>query len=218
MNELTLTNTEFKALASETRVKILKLLKERNYTLSELSQKLALKAPSVKQHLDQLSETGLITIAEEGRKWKYYALTRKAKKLMEPEQTHIMVVLSIASIALVGLLMVGYASFGTQAMQSASTQQSLAAQQPSAPTTGGDQNPAAAPPLQQKMTDGTSSGSGTAPQANETAPITAIVEQPPQGWNPWYAFGIAMIALSLLLAFFERKRLKPGNRRSVRII
>ena len=106
MNELTLTNTEFKALASETRVKILKLLKERNYTLSELSQKLALKAPSVKQHLDQLSETGLITIAEEGRKWKYYALTRRGKEILGSGkgQTNIFIVLSSSALVLLGIV------------------------------------------------------------------------------------------------------------------
>ena len=105
MGEITLSTSEFKALSSESRTKILKLLEERNHTLTELSGKLEMASPTVKQHLNVLVESGLIELRDEGRKWKYYALTRKGKNITSPaDQTHFLIILSFASIALIALL------------------------------------------------------------------------------------------------------------------
>jgi DNA-binding transcriptional ArsR family regulator len=84
MGEITLSKEEFRALASETRTGIMKLLGERNHTLSEISKKMALAAPTVKQHLTVLEAVGLIECIDEGRKWKYYSLTKKGRKILRP--------------------------------------------------------------------------------------------------------------------------------------
>ena len=105
MKELTLSTNEFKALASQTRVKIIKLLNERNHTLSELSKKLGLASPTIKQHLETLVESEIIEQKDEGRKWKYYSLTRKGKNMLQPEQTNFVLLLGISSIALFGLIL-----------------------------------------------------------------------------------------------------------------
>ena len=107
MNEqLTLDSRDFKALASDSRKDILKYLKERNCTLTELASKMNMSSPSVKQHLDILIESGLIELKDEGRKWKYYSLSRKGKTISSPEKSsNILIILSIASIALVGILL-----------------------------------------------------------------------------------------------------------------
>jgi DNA-binding transcriptional ArsR family regulator len=105
MGEITLSTPEFKALSSESRTRILKLLEDRNHTLTELSSKLEMAAPTIKQHLTVLLESGLIEMNDEGRKWKYYSLTRKGKNITSPaDQTHFLIVLSFASIALIALL------------------------------------------------------------------------------------------------------------------
>jgi DNA-binding transcriptional ArsR family regulator len=104
MKELTLSQNELKALASQTRVKILKLLNERNHTLSELSKKLNFSSPTIKQHLETLVNTQIIQQMNEGRKWKYYSLTRKGKNMLQPEETNFVLLLSISSIALIGLI------------------------------------------------------------------------------------------------------------------
>ncbi|MDO8627591.1 MAG: winged helix-turn-helix domain-containing protein [Candidatus Diapherotrites archaeon] len=101
---------EFKALSSETRTSIIKLLKDRNYTLTELSDKLSMSMPSVKEHMNLLTNSGLAELQDEGRKWKYYAITRKGKKLFETEKTNFFIVLSIASIAFIGLLLFAFFS------------------------------------------------------------------------------------------------------------
>ena len=107
MGEVTLSTGEFKALSSQTRTQILKLLEERNHTLTELSTKMKMSSPTVKQHLNVLVENNLIELRDEGRKWKYYALTRKGKNITQPaEQTQFLIVLSMASIAVIALLLI----------------------------------------------------------------------------------------------------------------
>lgn len=106
MEEIGLTSKEFKAFSSENRIKMLKLLKQQNHTLSEISKKLSLSGPTAKQHLEVLVSSQLIEQLDEGRKWKYYSLTRKGKKILESRetQTQVFILLSIASLAFAGIL------------------------------------------------------------------------------------------------------------------
>ena len=107
MTEVTLGSTEFKALSSDTRTQIIKLLDERNYTLSEISKKLELSAPTVKQHLAILENSEMILQIDSGHKWKYYTLTKKGKILIKGEETtHILIVIG-ASAVLLGFLLFG---------------------------------------------------------------------------------------------------------------
>lgn len=90
------------ALASETRIEILKKLDERRTTLTELSESLDMSKTAVKEHLDRLVEAGLVERVDEGRKWIYYELTGKGRRILHPEsRTKIILLLSsaIASIA-----------------------------------------------------------------------------------------------------------------------
>jgi DNA-binding transcriptional ArsR family regulator len=105
MPEITLSPEEFKALSSNTRIQILKLLNQRNHTLTELSKKLNLSTPTIKQHLEVLVQSKIVELKDEGRKWKYYSLTRKGKNLLEPSSVNIMIVLIVLGIALTGLML-----------------------------------------------------------------------------------------------------------------
>lgn len=91
-----------KALSSTTRVSILKHLQKRRHTQSELALDLDLSIPTVKQHLAGLTQAGLVELHDEGRKWKYYALTRKAKSIFEPDQVNLFIVLSLFVLSVVG--------------------------------------------------------------------------------------------------------------------
>ncbi len=108
MNEIILRKEEFKALSSDTRIELIRLLKERNYTLSEMSAKLKMSSPTIKQHLDTLAHSDLIEQKDEGRKWKYYSLTRKGKKLIEPETPKIMI---LWAATLLGVLSIFFLAF-----------------------------------------------------------------------------------------------------------
>ncbi|MEM4709416.1 MAG: winged helix-turn-helix domain-containing protein [Candidatus Diapherotrites archaeon] len=120
--ELQLTNKEFKALASPTRTKILKALKERNYTATELATKLNLSTPTIKEHLNILEKTELIKAIDEGRKWKYYKLTEKAITMLEKkeQQNKILIILSITTM--LGLLTLSFIFINTETQTTKKTQ------------------------------------------------------------------------------------------------
>jgi len=80
MNDENLFDREtLKAVSSETRADILKILNKKDHTLSDISEKLKLSNPTVKEHLDILSRNQLIKKEDTDRKWKYYSLTSKGK-------------------------------------------------------------------------------------------------------------------------------------------
>jgi len=100
--KIVLDRKSFGALAVDSRVNILKALRERRKTLSELSAELGSSVSSTKEHLEKLVDAELILKVEDGHKWKYYELTRKGEKLVSPNQAvRVMVLLGIALIAFV---------------------------------------------------------------------------------------------------------------------
>ena len=120
--DVTLADKEFKALSSDTRRTAIKLLKERNHTLSELAKKQGISSPSMKTHMDMLKDAGIVELRDEGRKWKYYALTGKGSELAmgrESEST-VFVVLGAASVMLIAILFMGMLSINTLQPQFAS--------------------------------------------------------------------------------------------------
>ncbi len=84
----------FKALAVDSRVKILKELSKRQKTQSELAEAMGLSVATVKEHLDKMREANLIKIKDADRKWKYYFLTEKGKCVLFPERKKIWVILT----------------------------------------------------------------------------------------------------------------------------
>ena len=89
----------FEALAGQTRVKALKSLLRRRKTLTELSEELQLSPSTMKEHLDVLVDSELITQVDEGRKWKYYELTRKGKQIAEPHELRVWIILGLSIVA-----------------------------------------------------------------------------------------------------------------------
>ncbi|HEV8516745.1 MAG TPA: metalloregulator ArsR/SmtB family transcription factor [Candidatus Limnocylindrales bacterium] len=65
----------YRALGDETRLRILRLLSERDHYMTELAQQLELSKPTIKHHLAQLRAAGLVTLTEEGS-LTYYSLRR----------------------------------------------------------------------------------------------------------------------------------------------
>ncbi len=101
---ITLDQESFKALASEVRVDILKKLDERRQTVTDLSGLLALSKPTLLEHLEKLQTAGLVKRVDEGRKWIYYELSQKGRKLLHPERVAIVLALSSAAVlAAIGL-------------------------------------------------------------------------------------------------------------------
>lgn len=64
-----------RALGDDSRLRILRLLRDRDWYLSEIAERLGLSKPTIKHHLAQLRAAGLVTLIEEGG-LSYYSLRR----------------------------------------------------------------------------------------------------------------------------------------------
>lgn len=79
-----------RALGDETRLKILRLLRDRDLYLTELAQLLELSKPTVKHHLTLLRAAGLVTVTEEAG-LTYYSLRRERLGDVSSELRHFLI-------------------------------------------------------------------------------------------------------------------------------
>ncbi|MFH1056187.1 MAG: winged helix-turn-helix domain-containing protein [Candidatus Micrarchaeota archaeon] len=113
-----LDSSSFKALASETRVLILKELDKKRSTASELAKALGISVQAASEHLENLRVAGLVERADEGRKWVYFQLTEKGKTVVHPEsgkRLWVLLSLFILVAAGAGFLILQGSFFGTTA-------------------------------------------------------------------------------------------------------
>ncbi|BDC36077.1 MAG: ArsR family transcriptional regulator [Candidatus Methanoliparum thermophilum] len=76
-----------KALSCDTRIDILKLLKKRRATLSELSKALKKSKPALIKHLDLLIASEMVVKEDDGHKWIYYDLTEKGRMVVTDKKS-----------------------------------------------------------------------------------------------------------------------------------
>lgn len=82
------------ALASDTRLEILKALQPMRRTVSQLSEALNIDKAAVHRHLKKMEEGGLV-VRQEDHGFVYYGLSWKARDLMSPsENTKIVILIS----------------------------------------------------------------------------------------------------------------------------
>lgn len=115
MSKVTLDRETFKALASDTRLDILRSLDGKNMSLKDISIATNLNKATLHEHLTKLHEAGLVKRKErEGHKWVYYKLTWKGEGLLHPENTRIVVLFSATFVALwMGIIQVFWYVKGT---------------------------------------------------------------------------------------------------------
>jgi len=101
LDKITLDREAFKALASDTRLDILKSLDQRQKTVTELSRELDLNKATVFEHLEKLTQVELVQKLEDERKWVYYQLTWKGRRILHPEKITIALLLSTSAGAVV---------------------------------------------------------------------------------------------------------------------
>jgi len=107
MTKVTLDMNTFKALASGSRLDILRALDGKRLNLKDLSKATNLNKATLHEHLQKLNEAGLVKKRErEGHKWVYYKLTWKGEGLLHPENTRIVVLFSTTFLTLfLGIIM-----------------------------------------------------------------------------------------------------------------
>lgn len=101
--KITLDRIAFKALASETRVAILKTLDSRPMTVSEVSRKIDMNKATTYEHLGKLVDADLVKRREDKNKWVYYKLTWRGKNILHPETVKIALTLCAALVLIVVL-------------------------------------------------------------------------------------------------------------------
>ena len=114
------------ALASDTRMDILKSLQPNRRTVSQLAELVGVDKAAVHRHLKKLEDGGFVK-REEDHGFVYYGLSWKARDILSPNENTKIVVLISASIVMIGavILMIYLAnpglegSGGTQVVQQA---------------------------------------------------------------------------------------------------
>ncbi|MDD4254534.1 MAG: winged helix-turn-helix domain-containing protein [Methanofollis sp.] len=101
--DVVLTKDAFVALASESRLRMLKDLNVRRMTIAELAADLRLAKSTVHHHLRILVEVGFVVAEDEGHAWVYYALTPEGRALLSPRDgVRIRILLVTALLMFVG--------------------------------------------------------------------------------------------------------------------
>ncbi|MBN2477660.1 winged helix-turn-helix transcriptional regulator [Candidatus Micrarchaeota archaeon] len=112
--EIVIDKELLKAIGADTRITILKSLSEHQKTQTDLAKELKLSPPTVLEHLNHLQKAELVERKEEGRKWIYYDLTKKGRKLVSSGKKkipiNVMVILSIAVLFIAAAVL--YNPFG----------------------------------------------------------------------------------------------------------
>lgn len=105
-DEVLVSREMLKAMGAETRIRILKALKERQKTQSELASELGLSAPTILEHIDQLQKAGLVERVPEDRerKWKYYRLTKTSENMVGRRRVSVVLMLAGTSFVIFGAL------------------------------------------------------------------------------------------------------------------
>jgi ArsR family transcriptional regulator len=105
--KIVLDQESFKALASDTRIEILKKLDGTQLTVTDLANAMMVNKSAVHKHLTRLVEAGLVKKKEGDRKWVYYTLSLKGAQLLHPERVQIALMLAATAVAVtVGLLQI----------------------------------------------------------------------------------------------------------------
>jgi len=121
MNEdkIVLDRKSFEALAVDSRVRILKSLKQRRKTLTEMSEELGMSVSTVKEHLENLEGVGLILKKDDGHKWKYYELTQKGADIVAPKELRVWILLSMSLVVFAASLLALFYSLAPPMMAGA---------------------------------------------------------------------------------------------------
>ncbi len=117
-----LDKSSLKALGSETRQEILKMLSKRPYTASELSRLLGKHVTTIAEHMGTLESSGLVLKKEGSSKWIYYTLTPKGEKMFRPQYYSWTLLLALSMVSVVagfGRIFAGEYGAASRMMESA---------------------------------------------------------------------------------------------------
>jgi ArsR family transcriptional regulator len=101
--DVVLAKDAFTALASDSRLRVLKDLSVRRMTIAELAADLCLAKSTVHHHLRVLVDAGFVVAENDGHAWVYYALTPEGRALLSPrDSVRIRILLAAALLTFIG--------------------------------------------------------------------------------------------------------------------
>jgi DNA-binding transcriptional ArsR family regulator len=116
------------ALASDTRLEMLKALQSNRRTVSQLAELLGIDKAAVHRHLKKLEE-GSFVVRTEDHGFVYYALTWKSRDILNPnDRTKIVILISSALVCLLAMTVVVFMASHPAPLVSQNTEQASDAQ------------------------------------------------------------------------------------------
>ncbi len=115
-----------KALSSDTRQGILKLLAKRPHTSSEMAKLLSKHVTTIAEHMSALEKSRLVYKKDHKNKWVYYALTPHGEKMFKPQYYSWTIMLVLSVVAMATGLGNFFSSYGQHALSETSKIQSTA--------------------------------------------------------------------------------------------
>lgn len=116
------------ALASDTRLEMLKALQSNRRTVSQLAELLEIDKAAVHRHLKKLEEGGFVVRAED-HGFVYYALTWRSRDILNPnDKTKIVILISTSMICLIALMVVLFMASSPAGMRPGSVNQESGSQ------------------------------------------------------------------------------------------
>jgi DNA-binding transcriptional ArsR family regulator len=105
-----------KALSTDTRQEIIKMLSNRPYTASEISKITNKHVTTITEHLNVLEKSDLIRRKESTNKWVYYELSDKGGRLFKPKIYSWVVMICVSALIFVfGFAQIFFTSFSAGA-------------------------------------------------------------------------------------------------------
>ena len=116
------------ALASDTRLEMLKALQSNRRTVSQFAELLGIDKAAVYRHLKKLEEGGFVVRAED-HGFVYYALTWRSRDILNPnDKTKIVILISTSMVCLMALMVVVLMASSPAATRSESVNQGSSSQ------------------------------------------------------------------------------------------
>ncbi|MEM4756061.1 MAG: winged helix-turn-helix domain-containing protein [Candidatus Woesearchaeota archaeon] len=207
-DKVVLDRKTIKALGVSTRLEILKTLHEKEHTLTDLATRLQLAVPTIKDHLAELEAAGLIKKEETERKWKYYKITFKGRRIVSPYETKVVFSLFASlGLAIVSIYALAKQKAGFGSMNVATTMKNALS------TNAAENTRMMQEPLSYAQTiDNTTAAAFQAPQeqvfqtAQQTMQHQSWASQEQTLWIFMLIIALLGIAISLLLLLKKKSR------------
>jgi DNA-binding transcriptional ArsR family regulator len=180
-----------KAIAVDTRLNILKLLAKKKYTLSELAQALGLGSSTILEHMEHLLGAELVEKEQTDRKWKFYSITLKGRRFVEPREIKVLFMFALSTVGAIAAAV----WFAMKA--------SVIEKAPILMAKTADEGLLAAAPLAEEA------AGGVQDMALRSMPEQTTALSVAQPINPWVIFGIMVVLIGVsafLLGYYMKKK------------